>query len=611
MRKKLEFLICLFFFVICMSKTVKADSDYQITQYDVNVRVTEENVYEITETIQVNFLKPRHGIYRDIPLENSVIRTDGTGGTTRATVTDINCFGENYTVSREGDSCQIKLGSEKRTISGQKTYKISYKYDLGEDIFENGDEFYFNLIGTGWKNTTIQNVSFSIQMPKNFDTSKIGMSYGAKGSTRTDGLYYQVDGLTIQGYLDSNEILSSGDALTVRIELPSGYFIKKSTSQALAAVAFLLTIGLLLLTIYLWYKYGKDDTAVETIEFYPPDGVNSAEAAYLYYGQLENKDITSLVVYLAQKGYFEIKEEKKSFAFVKKKEYDGGKQCELQFLRGLFKKGDVVRKKDLEDSFYETINLVKKTITNQYKTKIFYANSLNKSFIIYALILLINWIVLWKPMKNYYGFDYKWEMGFAFVPIVLFIINVNTIIQARRMFTKIITTLWMIPVIWFLIQFFICDALNRISGIYKVTYFVFILVAFISIVICAFMKKRTPYGNEMLGKLSGFRQFLATAEKDRLEAMVLENPQYFYDILPYTYIFEISNKWIKKFESIAVEPPEWYDSAVDRNMFDMMRFEHFMNHTMNQAQSAMTSTPSSSGGGSSGGGSGGGGGGSW
>ena len=137
-------------------------------------------------------------------------------------------------------------------------------------------------------------------------------------------------------------------------------------------------------------------------------------------------------------------------------------------------------------------------------------------------------------------------------------------------------------------------------------------------IICLkYLPKRTPYGNDMLGKIRGFKKFLETAEKQKLEAMVMENPTYFYDILPFTYVLDVSDKWIKKFESISLQAPSWYDSP---NAFDMVSFGSFMNSTMESAESVMSSNPSSSsssggsgssGGGSSGGGSGGGGGGSW
>ena len=147
------------------------------------------------------------------------------------------------------------------------------------------------------------------------------------------------------------------------------------------------------------------------------------------------------------------------------------------------------------------------------------------------------------------------------------------------------------------------------------------------IIIIVKTKKRTEYGAKMLGRIKGFRNFLVTAEKEKLEAMVMENPTYFYDILPYTYVLGVSNKWIKKFEEIAIPEPNWYQG---NSTFNIVNFNNSFNSLMNTAASSMTSTPSSSGGsgssssgsswggssgssggGSSGGGSGGGGGSSW
>ena len=83
----------------------------------------------------------------------------------------------------------------------------------------------------------------------------------------------------------------------------------------------------------------------------------------------------------------------------------------------------------------------------------------------------------------------------------------------------------------------------------------------------------------------------------------MQNPVYFYNILPFTYALGVSNKWIKKFENIAMQPPQWYRGS---GAFHSASFGRFMNSTMKSASSAMSSSPSSSGsgGGRSGGGGG-------
>lgn len=151
------------------------------------------------------------------------------------------------------------------------------------------------------------------------------------------------------------------------------------------------------------------------------------------------------------------------------------------------------------------------------------------------------------------------------------------------------------------------------NEMYLITYIIGVISIAALILFAKIMPKRTPFGNEMLGKLRGFKRFLETAEKPQLEALVNENPEYFYNILPYTYALGVSEVWMSQFETIAMQAPDWY---IGYSTFSMNEFNHFMNDTMKSAQSAMSASPSSdnggsSGGGSSGGGSGGGGGGSW
>ena len=149
---------------------------------------------------------------------------------------------------------------------------------------------------------------------------------------------------------------------------------------------------------------------------------------------------------------------------------------------------------------------------------------------------------------------------------------------------------------------------------YFALYAIGLICAAIIIFFIKIMPKRTPYGNEVLGKIKGFKRFLEVAEKEQLEELVSQNPQYFYYILPYTYALGVSDKWVKQFETIAIQEPNWYYSQTG---FSVSSFGTFMSSTMRSAQNTMTSSPSSSGGGGSsgggfsGGGSGGGGGGSW
>lgn len=176
---------------------------------------------------------------------------------------------------------------------------------------------------------------------------------------------------------------------------------------------------------------------------------------------------------------------------------------------------------------------------------------------------------------------------------------------------KLFSIIWGGMFVGLPLAFFVLPTLTQ-DVIYLIAYIIGIISVAVLMLFVKIMPKRTPFGNEMLGKLRGFKRFLETAEKTKLEALVNENPEYFYNILPYTYALGVSKVWMNQFENIAVQAPDWYDGY---STFSIHEFNHFMNDTMKSAQNAMSSSPSSSGGSSgggfSGGGSGGGGGGSW
>lgn len=616
--KKREMILGFFFVLACffLAPTIKADAyAYTIEKYDVDVKVKKERVYHIEETIHVTFHQGRHGIFRRIPIVSKVKRTDGSEETIRSKVSNVRCGMDHFTKSRDGEYLEIKIGNEDYTIIGDRRYRLSYDYEVGDDSLENNDEFYFNIIGPEW-DTTIKNVSFTVWMPDEFDEQNLGMVYGGYGESRTRGLTYEVVANRIEGKLDSSVTLRPKEGVTVRLLLPEGYFEKIKESPWMAWVAYILGFVTIAAGFFLWWIYGRDDPVVETVEFYPPDNLNSVEMAFAWKGRLDSSDVVSLVVYLAQKGYIEIEEKKsKSFTLIRKRPYDGDNEAERVFMEGLFRKGDRVTKGDLENSFYKTINIVKKMVDcRANKVKLFYANSLNKGWILWLLSFACFALAAYVPIADY---EYSALMGagIALGSGLLFMFSFMALFDSgAKLWIRIISFLiFLVPGI-IVFRLFVMNALLFADGWYMAAYIFSILASGAAMFFCAYMSKRTEYGTEILGKILGFRNFLETAEKERLEMLVSENPQYFYDILPYTYVLDISKKWMQKFESIAVEAPDWYGSAHTGTVFDIMVFQSFMNSTMSSATSAMTSTPSSSsggGGGFSGGGVGGGGGGSW
>lgn len=602
---------------ITPSESGRYDSyDYVIDKYDVNIVVNEDNTFDITETITAYFNVAKHGIYRKIPLKNKIVRLDGTSSTNRAKVSNLS-VDNTYEVSKSSGVYNIQLGDPNRTITGEHTYTIKYTYNIGKDPIKDYDELYYNIIGDEW-DTVIGNVTFSVTMPKEFDSSKLGFSSGTKGSIANNNILYNVSGNTITGHY--NEILNPGEALTIRTELPEGYFDKATNNVTVQDYLIYIVpiVGLIISTI-LWLIYGRDKKVVETLEFYPPEGFNSLEVGFLYKGKADNTDVTSLLIYLANKGYIQIAEinEKllfskgQSFKITKLKDYDGNNINERLFLEGLFKTSSKeVNLSELYNSFYITVNKILSNINNkENKQKIFEKKASSKKKYIILMMLFSYILITSIPIINYSNPEI---LIFALIfPGIGFTVLFNFVFGSTNTFTKIFGLIWGLlfgGIPWLTMVFPVIVQDN----IYLIGYLIG-LVCLVGMATCLkFISKRTPYGLEILGKLKGFKTYLETAEKDKLETMVMQNPNYFYDILPYTYVLGVSDKWIKKFETITTQAPNWY---VGTRPFSVVTFGTFMNTAMTSANTAMSSSPSSSsgssGGGSSGGGSGGGGGGSW
>lgn len=621
-RKIINLLFCIFTFFL-FSLNCYAN-DYDITKYDVEIVVDEHNKYSIKENIDTYFNVSKHGIVRRIPLYNNIIRQDGTRERNRVLISNVH-VNEEFASSRENNNYVLKIGSADKTINGKHSYTISYDYDIGLDKNNKYDELYFNIIGTEW-DTNISNVTFKITMPKEFDASKLGFSYGEYGESNTDNISYDVDGNVITGSFDRT--LLAGEGLNVRLELPEGYFIRKSVSSSLLECwYYIIPILGVLFSYLIWKKYGKDDQVVDIVSFYPPENMNSLDVAFAKKGSVNSNDAVSLLVYLASKGYIKIVEDKKSksrFTIQKVKEYDGNNKEEELFFRGLFKKvWDSISSDELNESFYLTINsiLTKKNSTANRK-EIFNNKSSNKRYILFLFMLITSSLSTIIPALGYKLSDVIFSI------IICNLIGIVALIIVAIIYDNNCTKKGLNSALGFAFFFVLALAVANftIIGFEYIYYDTVYLIGFILCMVCTYLiyffylivTKRTEYGNKVLGEVNGFKKFLETAEKDKLESLVHDDPSYFYNILPYAYVLGVSDAWIKQFEGIAIAPPDWYESA---DTFDYYRFNRSLNRTIHSASRVMNSVPQSSGGSSSGGGfsgggfsgggSGGGGGSSW
>ena len=622
-------LICTAFLPASSVQASFNENDFETTDFNVKLNVNKNASIYISEDIKVDIYTPMHGIYRYIPLSRKI---DYKAGGSRIQqsyaamkISDVSVADDEYKAYRQRGNEVIRIGDENKTLTGKKKYSLSYRVSLYEDEESHFDTFYYNVLPNDW-NTAIQNSKITLVMPKEFQKSDVSIMAGREGSNAySSRIKWKKKGNTIT--IKTEKTLPTGCGITVGIKLPEGYFEDAATHTMFNIIMYLMGILFIAAMLLLWYKFGRDPKNIQTVEFYPPEDVTSAEVGYIIDGHVDKQDVVSLLFYFAQKGLISISEEGKNDYVITKEEElpPTAKTFERVFYNGLFESGDTIRLSELQDTFYDAFQTTKEMVEAEYdsKSKKIFHGTANIIRILLVLIPPIAAAVFGWMIWRTYG---SMLLLFASALIVLLVPasyvfgifvqdKTHILTRPKKMLFSIISlamaAVAMLATIWLSVS---------VMGnwIMAILYAAVIGIGYFT---TRFMRSRTKYGAELLGQLLGFKEFIRVAEKDRLEKLVEENPQYFYDILPYAYVMGLSKKWSKKFEGIAVEKPQWYRGSYSDTVFNTWLFYGMFNSFSRYAGATIT-TPSvderggfgggSSGGGFSvGGGFGGGGGGGW
>lgn len=608
-----------------------ADDAFVITDYDVYANISETNVYDITEVITVNLSKQQHGIFRTIPVNSRITRKDAKGSaiTTRvsSSVSDVHVDGYKFSVQSEDDAVKIQIGDPNITVTGIKTYRISYKLCFGNDGVSDFDEVYYNIIGLDWP-APIEHLTFSVTLPKPFDAKKVGFSIGPRGTSGYDpkDLSFSVVNNTISGTV--LRALSPYTAVTIRTELPQGYFkvpdLRMTDWIIMGIIGFISLICILLVLIFGLDKKAGEDSDSCTIGHMTP-----TEIGFILKGYVDERDVVSLLFYWADKEYLTIHDDEKGVELHKIK--DMGKEAkpfEKHMFSNLFKKSPFVSPSDLKYSFYATIESVKSMVRSSFEkdeNRIFTERSLSIRPYIRFMIVLPVIIMLAHSLIEA-------DLGIPIIVVIIMSIIFGIFLllpffffirligrwhskppkshKTGLFFTLLFSAAAFTGFLWITLTYAKEPALPWFAV------FATFVIGFCSV----FIRKRTSLGVEWLGRILRFRENFVKASQDGFNNFLQQDPGYFYHVLPYAYVLNLVDNKYQNFEISSLTPPQWYYGY--ESAFNYYLFLSFFNRTMSTFEYHMTSVPTSgssssssgsgfSGGSSSGGGGGGGGGGVW
>lgn len=600
---------------------IAQETDYYIKSLFVDITVREDNVFDVTETCVYDFIQPHHGPVREIPENHYRYYEDGTNCYVIARVSDFQVTSPdaNTDVSKENGAYYI--GSSDETYTGEHTYVMSYTYSItSPDPLEDADELYYNIVGTGWA-CPIKSVSWKITMPSSFDAGKIGYSVGTSGNAgyNPDQLTSSVNGLVISGSYDT--ALYPYEGITIRCELPEGYFVFHShRTAAWTAIVILLLIPLIAV-LRNWKRSGR--RAVPVVNFYPPKGMNPLDVEEIWNGTTEHK--VALIPYLADQGYFTIEEPKKGKVRfrLQNNDFTALKKDERAFLEGMFpgkrEIGTVSSVSDLEYKFNRTLDRVGEMHKESAARQIRGRN-------LRGLMYLLAFVEMTLCPAVYTAYVvYMDDMGsavwFGMIAVAVMVFGMIIVYQKGKYQEHRKKSVAVMAVS----TAFLAGLFLFTCRLYSVPAALIMLCAgFLNFLAADRAVYRTEENLKYYGDVLGYRNFIEKAELSQLKMLSQENPSYFYFTLAYAYVFGLENKWISQFEkyNIPVPEPTWYYGY---HPFVFTTFREDFGHVMQASSTALSAAPPSesgggsggfsgggfSGGGFSGGGSGGGGGGAW
>lgn len=535
------------------------NDDYYFSNYNVVVNVSSDNIYSINESFVANFKKYVNPIKKDIPTRY-IYNRDLSSINKKAIISNM-VVGDYYTDLLVKGNREYTIG-EANSNENVKEYNIKYDYNVGKDTINKNDEFMYWLNNT-W-NEKIDGINFEINLPKEVDDLNV-ILIDQNGYEVDDDFTYDIEGTKITGCLDK---MVSGDSVYgIKIVLPDNYFVGASNNiSVITIVSLIVPLVSILISILIWYLLTNTKT-VKNTSMYPYKRLNSLNISYLYNGKVKERDIGTILFNLCNDGYIEIVKNKESYMIVKKDNYKKNNEIEKIFMNELFKYTDQVDREQLGVAMRNMKDRITiRQDTKQNRKKLF-VNELFSVKVIFWLLIIAIFVTITINSLYDYQLNYLWIN--LLVSGVGYILLLKAVPSRTNFMEKIIISLISLVLIASAAVFTSVDAL-RLNSFNLIIYIIGIICMIIIAYVSNLLPNRTSYGRKILNTIKSYKNYLLTVSEDRLKEEMINNKNYFYDIIPYALVLGIIDKWYNRFTNIELVKPNWYLS--DEKTFDKDKF---------------------------------------
>ena len=372
-------------------------------------------------------------------------------------------------------------------------------------------------------------------------------------------------------------------------------------------------LALVIAIIILFILKRRKSPIVEVVEFSAPDGITPTEAGYINDGKITGDDISALIVYWANKGYLKLDNtDEKLINIVKIKDLpEDAKKHEKILFEALFKEADEINSVEL-DSIGDAGFRCKESAEQECAK--YFNKKPEKVFSVFAGLGII--LPILPVIRTLFCGAITTAM-LALVTLCVLIsgaatINIDDVYKLKDKFSK--KKYWTLQIFLIIAIFapLICITflIEPYFDPFGARYYS-LIVPILLLVTFPLLERYTESGREILGKTRGLKNYIKLAEKDKMEALVHDNPSLFYQILPYAYVLGVSDVYMNKFKDIDIQNPEWMTGGEVETWIMISHLNRSMNMMANGLRGSMVRSITSNGkfGGGFGGFSGGGGGG--
>jgi uncharacterized membrane protein YgcG len=616
----------------------------RIISYRSDIVVDRDSSLHITETLRVEAegRDIRHGIFRDFP--TSYHTRTGRHIRVGFTVESVERDGQAEPYDRESISggVRIKIGDADHDVTpGEHTYVIHYTTTRQLGFFDNFDEIYWNVTGTGWM-FPIDAVEARIHLPQPVPFGARAFYTGPEGSTASDAEVASESPGDIS--FRTTRPLGPHEGLTVSVAWPKGVVTAPPPPSAYAqwmeahggvATAILGLIALGFFYFYAWVRAGRGPVPGTVVPlFEPPEGMSAPAVRYVRRMGFDNRCYAAAIVESGVRGKIRLVESEGGFFKSKKTtiektgEGDDMPPPERGMLGALFASGDSV---DMDKANYQVFGKAKSALEDglreAYKGKYFLANKgwawAGLAFML-AVMMLVGAVLVSADTYALPGAGIASWFGVGMFAIALGAAPAGGRQGARGWIALIGAALAGLAGLFCLVA-----ALANTTMTSEVIAILSPLLA-LPLVVSAFwwMAAPTREGRAVMDQIAGFQRYLSVTEENRLEVLhpPEKTPALFERFLPYAIALGVENKWANRFAGVlaaaAAEPGQqggstymaWYVGS-QTPWTDPGRFAAAVGGGLASSVASAATAPGSSsgsgGGGFSGGGGGGGGGGGW